>query len=123
MTKEKIYGIIIFATLVGLLIGFSVAIVLDSYTSKKRKKIFAVIIAMSFVLILQNLISYGAYLADFCLGARLFDKACDHSALRLSFCPYEKAYFCLEPRWYQCYYAHDGILFGHRFSNRQSEYL
>ena len=56
MTKEIIYGTIIFATLVGLLIGFSVIVILDSYTGKQRKKIFAVIIALTFVLIIQNLI-------------------------------------------------------------------
>lgn len=54
----KVYGIIIFGTLTTLLVSFLVVIVLDSYTSKKRKSIYAVIIALMFVLILQNLISY-----------------------------------------------------------------
>ena len=54
----KVYGIIIFGTLMALLVSFLVMLVLDSYTSKKRKSIYAVIIALMFVLILQNLISY-----------------------------------------------------------------
>lgn len=58
MSKEVILGAIIFATLVGLLIGFSVVIILDSYTSKQRKIIFAAIIAATFVLIMQNYFSY-----------------------------------------------------------------
>ena len=57
MSKEVILGAIIFATLVGLLIGFSVVIILDSYTSKQRKIIFAAIIAATFVLIMQNYFS------------------------------------------------------------------
>ena len=58
MTKEIIYGRIVFSTLVALLIGFSVVIILDSYTSKKRKRIFALIIASTFVLIMQNYLSF-----------------------------------------------------------------
>ena len=58
MTKEIVLGTIIFVTLVGFLIGFSVVIILDSYTSKQRKIIFAAIIAATFVLILQNYFSY-----------------------------------------------------------------
>lgn len=57
MTKIIAYGTIIFATLVGLLIGFSVVIVLDSYTSKNRKRTFAAIIALTVVLIMQNYFS------------------------------------------------------------------
>lgn len=52
------YGTIIFATLMVLLIGFSVVIALDSYTDKKRKGLFAVIISLVFVLIMQNYIEY-----------------------------------------------------------------
>ena len=58
MTKATIYGTIIFAILVGLLIGFSVVIILDSYTSKSRKRTFAFIIAATFVLIMQNYFSH-----------------------------------------------------------------
>lgn len=57
MTKEMIYEIIIFAILTGLLVGLSIMVALDSYTSKKRKKIFAVIIVLSLVLIMQDIIS------------------------------------------------------------------
>ena len=58
MTKEMTYGTILFATLMMFLIGFSVIIVLDSYTDKKRKRLFAVIITLVFVLIMQNYIEY-----------------------------------------------------------------
>ena len=50
------YGTIIFATLMMFLIGFSVIIALDSYTDKKRKKLFVVIISMVFILTMQNFI-------------------------------------------------------------------
>ena len=58
MTKEMIYGIIIFATLMGLIVGFLVMLILDSYTSKKRKKIYVAIIALTFVLVMQNFIEF-----------------------------------------------------------------
>ena len=63
MTKEVRYGTIIFAMLIGLIVGFTVVVILDSYTSRKRKGIYAVIIAMNFVLVMQNLIEY--YLASY----------------------------------------------------------
>ena len=58
MTKEITYGTIIFATLMGLIVGFFVMVILDSYTSKKRKRIYVAIIALTFILVMQNFIEY-----------------------------------------------------------------
>ena len=40
MTKEVRYGTIIFAILMALIVGFFVMVILDSYTNRKRKRIF-----------------------------------------------------------------------------------
>lgn len=49
-----VYGTIIFATLTMLFIGLSVILGLDTYTGKKRKKLFVLIIVLVFLHMMQN---------------------------------------------------------------------
>ena len=60
ITDERIvtYGSIIFVMLMVWIIGFFVMIGLDSYTDKKRKKLFVAIIVLVFFHIMQNYIEY-----------------------------------------------------------------
>lgn len=69
MTKEIKYGTIIFATLMGLIVGFFVMVILDSYTNRKRKRIYFAIIALTFLLVMQNFVEY--YLT-WCIKARMW---------------------------------------------------
>lgn len=58
MSKEVRYGAIIFATLMALIVGLFVMVILDSYTNRKRKRIYFAIIALTFVLVMQNFVEY-----------------------------------------------------------------
>ena len=49
MTKEIKYGTIIFAILMALIVGLFVIVILDSYTNRKRKRIYFAIIALTSV--------------------------------------------------------------------------
>ena len=63
MTKVITYGTLIFAILVMLLMGLSVVLGLDPYTEKRRKSIFGVIIALVFLLVMQNFCEF--WLAEY----------------------------------------------------------
>ena len=52
------YGTIIFATLMVFIIGALVIVGLDSYMSKSRKRIFVIIIILTFVLMMQNFVDH-----------------------------------------------------------------
>ena len=58
MSREVTYGLIIFTMLMVWLVGFSVIIGLDSYTDKKRKKLFGIIIIFVFLHIMQNFVEF-----------------------------------------------------------------
>ena len=49
-----IYGLIIISTLMMMFVGLSVVLGLDTYTGKKRKKLFALIIVLVFLHVMQN---------------------------------------------------------------------
>ena len=69
MTKEVRYGTIIFAILMALIVGLFVIVILDSYTNRKRKRIYFAIIALTFLLVMQNFVEY--YLT-WCIKARMW---------------------------------------------------
>ena len=58
MTMEIMYGVIIFVSLMVWIIGFAIVVMLDSYTDKKRKRFFAIMIALILSLVLQNYFEY-----------------------------------------------------------------
>ncbi len=59
MSMETRYGLIIFVALLLWLFGFSIIVVLDAYTERKRKKFFAVLIAVMVSLVVQNYSEYS----------------------------------------------------------------
>ena len=59
MSMETRYGMIIFVALMLWLFGFSIIVVLDTYTERKRKKFFAVLIAVLASLVIQNYSEYS----------------------------------------------------------------